>query len=45
MHHGVTSMWVDYLRKALHVLSRHFGATSLEGLLGIVVDWHLYSQY
>ena len=45
MHHGVTSVWVDYLCKVLRVLSRHFGATSLEGLLGIVVDRHLYSQY
>ena len=45
MHHGVTSAWVVYLHKALWVLAGHFGATSLEGLLGIVVDWHLYSQY
>ena len=45
MHHGVTCVWVDYLRKALWVLARHFGATSLEGQLRIVVDGHLYSQY
>ena len=45
VHHGVTSVWVDYLRKALWVLARHFGATSLEGLLRIVVDQHLYYQY
>ena len=45
MHHGVTCIWVDYLRKALWVLARHFGTTSLEGLLGIVVNRHLYSQY
>ena len=44
-HHGVTSVWVDYLRKALWVLTRHVGATSLEGMLGIVVDQHLYYQY
>ena len=45
MHHGVTCVWVDYLRKALWVLARHFGVPSLEGLLRIVVDRHLYSQY
>ena len=45
MHHDVTGVWVDYLRKALWVLARHFGSPSLEGLLRIVVDRHLYSQY